>query len=49
MVAIVIVLGLLIGLVVFDLAALRWGVDSIDHSADHESQAWARWRGVHGN
>jgi predicted RNA-binding protein with PUA domain len=49
MVAVVIVFGLLIGLIVFDLAALRWGIDSSDRRAGSESEAWSRWRGVHGN
>ncbi|HEY0737630.1 MAG TPA: hypothetical protein VGD69_22120 [Herpetosiphonaceae bacterium] len=48
MAAMVILSILLIGLIVFDLAALRWGVDSSDRSP-RPSLERQRWRGIHGN
>lgn len=48
MAAIVILSVLLVGLIAFDLAALRWGVDSSDGSS-RPSLERQRWRGMHGN
>ncbi|HEX6293094.1 MAG TPA: hypothetical protein VFZ66_28180 [Herpetosiphonaceae bacterium] len=47
MVAIMILAVLLIGLIAFDLAALRWGIDSSIEVARPDTE-WQRWRGVHG-
>lgn len=47
MIAIVILAGLVIGLIVLDLAALRWGVDSSDAARPYTE--WRRKRrGAHG-
>jgi nitrogen fixation-related uncharacterized protein len=47
MVAIMILAGLLIGLLVFDMAAFHWGVDSRDDSAGFDTEWQRRWRGAH--
>jgi len=41
------VIGLLIGLVVFDLVALRWGLDSKDSVDSPEWERRQRWFGFH--
>jgi len=41
------VIGLLIGLVVFDLVALRWGLDSKDNVDSPEWERRQRWFGFH--
>jgi hypothetical protein len=41
------VIGLLIGLVVFDLVVLRWGVDSRDSADSPEWERRQRWYGFH--
>ena len=41
------VIGLLIGLVVFDLVVLRWGVDSRDSFDGPEWERRQRWYGFH--
>lgn len=48
MAAMVILSVLLIGLIAFDLAALRWGVDSSDRSPQPSLERQRR-RGIHGN
>ena len=48
MTAMIILSVLVMGLIVFDLAALRWGVDSSDRSS-RPSLERQRWRGIHGN
>jgi hypothetical protein len=48
MIAIVILAGLLIGLIVLDLAALRWGVDSRINGARPYTEWRRRRRGAHG-
>ncbi len=49
MVAMMILAGLLIALIVFDIAALRWGVDSRDGFARSDTEWQRRWRGAHGD
>ena len=41
------VIGLLIGLVVFDLIALLWGIDSRDSVDSPEWERRQRWFGFH--
>ncbi len=41
------VIGLLIGLVVFDLVVLRWGIDSRDSFDGPEWERRQRWYGFH--
>jgi len=48
MIAIVILAGLLIGLIVLDLAALRWGVDSSKDIARPYTEWRRKRRGAHG-
>lgn len=42
MMGLMICIGIVAGLIVFDLAAWRWGVDSTEITA---AQRWTRWRG----
>ncbi len=49
MVALLILAGLLIGLIIFDIAALRWGVDSSTDVARSDTEWQERWRGAHGD
>jgi hypothetical protein len=48
MIAIMILAGLLIGLIVLDMAALRWGVDSSTDGARSDNQGRQDRRGAHG-
>ena len=41
------IIGLLIGFIVFDLVALRWGVDSRDRVDSPEWERRQRWYGFH--
>ena len=43
MVATMILIGLLVGLILFDLAVVRWGVDSTD-TLDDLGREWQRRR-----